>query len=148
MAEDELKINVEAESKILSSMTESGDLISSTEKVKSSFIDIPEPEVILMASNIDLEVEGEIKTSPRIENVSSIIEQDRNVLLEAKTNNLENLVDKNILPAVTTIYNEIKNKMDNDKDPRPPLEERITVPPKVLFFDEKLNKFTDAPYWA
>ena len=148
MAEDELKINVEAESKILSSMTESGDLISSTEKVKSSFIDIPEPEVVLMASNIDLEVEGEIKTSPRIENVSSIIEQDRNVLLEAKTNNLENLVDKNILPAVTTIYNEIENKMDNDKDPRPPLEERITVPPNVLFLDEKLNNLTDAPYWA
>ena len=148
MAEDNLKINVEAESKALTPLVESENFISYTEKVKNSFLKIETPETLMMSAKSEPVVEAEPKTSPKIENISSIVEQDKNKILAIKTQNLEQLVDKNLIPAISKMYKDITNRINNDKDPKEALERRPTFGLHNLVFDDRLNRLTDAPFWV
>ena len=232
MAEDNLKINVEAESKALTPLVESENFISHTEKVKNSFLEIETPETLMMSAKsepvvpetlmmsakfepvvpetlmmsaksepvvpetlmmsakseplvaetlmmsaksepVEAEtlmmsakfepvvpetlmmsaksepvVEAEPKISPKIENISSIVEQDKNKILAIKTQNLEQLVDKNLIPAISKMYKDITNRINNDKDPKEALERRPTFGLHNLVFDDRLNRLTDAPFWV
>jgi len=148
MADNELKINVNAESNILSPLIESENYISSTEKVRSSFLEIQAPETILMSAQNQTMVEAQPKISPNVEDKSSIIERDKNLLLAQRTEKLQNLVDQNLIPAVNKISEDITNKMNNQPNSKELSEQRPTFTLTNLVFNDRLSKITNAPIWV
>jgi hypothetical protein len=148
MADNELKINVNAESNILSPLIESENYISSTEKVRSSFLEIQAPETILMSAQNQPMVEAQTKISPNVEDKSSIIERDKNLLLAQRTEKLQNLVDQNLIPTVNKISEDITNKMNNQPNSKELSEQRPTFTLTNLVFNDRLSKITNAPIWV
>ena len=148
MADNELKINVDAESNFLSPLIESENYISSTEKVRSSFLEIQAPETILMSAQNQTMVEAQPKISPNVEDKSSIIERDKNLLLAQRTEKLQNLVDQNLIPAVNKISEDITNKMNNQPNSKELSEQRPTFTLTNLVFNDRLSKITNAPIWV
>jgi len=148
MADNELKINVDAESNILSPLIEIENFISSTEKVRSSFLEIQVPETILMSAQNQPTVEAQPKISPNVEDRSSIIERDKNLLLAQRTEKLQNLVDQDLIPTVNKISQDITNKMNNQPNPKDLLERRPTFSLTNLVFNDRLSKLTNAPIWV
>ena len=148
MADNELKINVDAESNFLSPLIESENYVSSTEKVRSSFLEIQAPETILMSAQNQTMVESQPKISPNVEDKSSIIERDKNLLLAQRTEKLQNLVDQDLIPTVNKISQDITNKMNNQPNPKDLLERRPTFSLTNLVFNDRLSKITNAPIWV
>jgi hypothetical protein len=148
MADNELKINVDAESNFLSPLIESENYVSSTEKVRSSFLEIQAPETILMSAQNQTMVEAQPKISPNVEDKSSIIERDKNLLLAQRTEKLQNLVDQNLIPAVNKISEDITNKMNNQPNSKELSEQRPTFTLTNLVFNDRLSKITNAPIWV
>ena len=148
MADNDLKINVDAESSILSPLIESENFVSSTEKVKSSFLEIEVPETILMSAQNQPMVEGQPKISPNVEDKTSIIERDKNLLLAQRTEKLQTLVDENLIPAVNKISEDITNKMNNQPNSKDLSEQRPTFTLTNLVFNDRLSKITNAPIWV
>lgn len=148
MADNDLKINVDAESNILSPLIESENFISSTEKVKSSFLEIEVPETILMSAQNQPMVEGQPKISPNVEDKTSIIERDKNLLLAQRTEKLQTLVDENLIPAVNKISEDITNKMNNQPNSKDLSEQRPTFTLTNLVFNDRLSKITNVPIWV
>jgi len=148
MADNDLKINVDAESNILYPLIESENFVSSTEKVKSSFLEIEVPETILMSAQNQPMVEGQPKISPNVEDKTSIIERDKNLLLAQRTEKLQTLVDENLIPAVNKISEDITNKMNNQPNSKDLSEQRPTFTLTNLVFNDRLSKITSAPIWV
>lgn len=148
MADNDLKINVDAESNILYPLIESENFVSSTEKVKSSFLEIEVPETILMSAQNQPMVEGQPKISPNVEDKTSIIERDKNLLLAQRTEKLQTLVDENLIPAVNKISEDITNKMNNQPNSKDLSEQRPTFTLTNLVFNDRLSKITNAPIWV
>ena len=148
MADNDLKINVDAESNILYPLIESENFVSSTEKVKSSFLEIEVPETILMSAQNQPMVEGQPKISPNVEDKTSIIERDKNLLLAQRTEKLQTLVDENLIPAVNKISEDITKKMNNQPNSKDLSEQRPTFTLTNLVFNDRLSKITNAPIWV
>lgn len=147
MAEEQIKIDVEAEKRVLSSFIDPFEYVTTDDKVKSSFIEVelPESEPINLSDSLPQITPDEPKKMEVVGGSDDWKIQFND--LAHNFNKLKNSIEKGLPQNFESVYKTIENVIDQQNKMASQVDERLTINDQRYAFDDRQQQIKNPPSW-
>lgn len=148
MAEEQIKIDIEAEKRVLSGFIDPFEYVNTDDKVKASFIaiDMPESEPINVFDTLPPITPEEPKKMQVVYPMDDWKMHFND--LSHNFNKLKSSIEKGLPQTFESVYKTLENIVDQQNKMASQVDERLVINDQRYAFDDRQQQIKNPPSWV